>query len=257
MQHEPMLTADGSWSFLHAVHGEGFHAKEGAWTQALLRYARECRVRERGFELAQAGAGVFRLLDVGTGLGLNLAAALHELRGSGLVLEADSFELDAGVPRAACALPAERGEGAECVALVRAALSSALDGAVSGAAPRTIDAGPLRLRLHLGDARVAVAGLPRTPAFDAVFLDPFSPGVEGDLWEPAFCAELAARMAPQARLSTYAAGTAVRAALHQAGLRVGLGARVGAKREGTLASPAAELPPLSPKQARRLERPAG
>ena len=68
--------------------------------------------------------------------------------------------------------------------------------------------------------------------FDAVFLDPFSPKVEPALWRADFLGEIARRMAPAARLSTYAAGSAVRRALHEAGLQVGRGARVGAKREG-------------------------
>jgi chorismate dehydratase len=253
MQHRPSRTGDGSWTLLHEVHGEGFHAREGAWTQALLRYARECRVRERAEELSRAGATRLRLLDIGTGLGLNLAAALHELEGLGLLLEVEGFERDVRVPRAALELPPEEGPAGPFVARARAALSSWLDaGAPSGA---WIEAHGLRLSMHRGDARTMLSRLPLEPRFDAVFLDPFSPKVEPALWEVDFLREIALRMAPEARLSTYAAGSAVRRALHAAGLQVGLGARVGAKREGTLASHASGLPPLEPRQARRLRRP--
>jgi hypothetical protein len=253
MHHQPSRTADGSWTLLHGGHGEGFHAREGAWTQAVLRYARECRLRERGEELAAHGACSLRLLDIGTGLGLNIAAALHELDGLGLVLEVEGFEIDPAVPRAAVALPPETGSGAAFVARARGALSNWIDACRHAG---VVEAPGLRLRLHLGDARTALARLPPEPRFDAVFLDPFSPKVDPALWRADFLGEIARRMAPAARLSTYAAGSAVRRALHEAGLQVGRGARVGAKREGTLASHADGLPPLEPRQVRRLQRPA-
>jgi tRNA U34 5-methylaminomethyl-2-thiouridine-forming methyltransferase MnmC len=78
--------------------------------------------------------------------------------------------------------------------------------------------------------------------------------VESELWSEPFCRELALRMQPQARLSTYAAGSAVRRALYRAGLQVGAGARVGAKREGTVASPQGAVPALEPRVLRRLQR---
>jgi chorismate dehydratase len=254
MQHQPSRTGDGSWTLLHGGHGEGFHAREGAWTQALERYACECRVRQRGVELASQGASSLRLLDIGTGLGLNLAAALHELDGIGLVLEVEGFELDPAVARAALELPPDEGPGAASIARARAALSRWLD----GGAPEGswIEAAGLRLRMHRGDARTMLPRLSPEPCFDAVFLDPFSPKVEPALWTAEFLREVARRMDAQARLSTYAAGSAVRRALHAAGLQVGRGARVGAKREGTLASHASGLPPLDARQARRLQRPA-
>lgn len=254
MQHEPLLTSDGSWSLTHALHGEGFHAREGAWTQALWRYARECQVRLTALRLSSEGLRQFRLLDIGTGLGLNLAAAHHELRGLGLELVADSLELDPAVPRAACGLPPEQGEGAASIALVRQALSSCLDSTAHSTHMAEASADGLRLRLWLGDARTTILALPGVPTYDAVFLDPFSPRVEGELWSEAFCREVALRMQPQARLSTYAAGSAVRRALYRAGLQVGTGARVGAKREGTVASPQGPVPALEPRVLRRLQR---
>ena len=63
-------TADGSWTLVHAGLGEGCHSLAGAWQQATQRYAAPCRIAERA-----RAAGVVRLLDIGTGLGLNLAAA--------------------------------------------------------------------------------------------------------------------------------------------------------------------------------------
>jgi tRNA U34 5-methylaminomethyl-2-thiouridine-forming methyltransferase MnmC len=105
----------------------------------------------------------------------------------------------------------------------------------------------------LGDARET---LPRqgAGAFDAVFLDAFSPRVEPELWQPEFLREIARRLAPGSLLSTYSAAVAVRAGLCAAGLRVGPGARVGTKAAGTLASPDLPLDPFPGRLARRIAR---
>ncbi len=247
-------TADGSSTLAHPAHGETLHSVSGAWTQARERYARECRLRERAAELVREGRATLRLCDVGTGLGLNLAAALEALDGTGVVLEAWSFERDGDLLARVAREPREPAALESWHAPVRKALVSEL--ATLAAGPDTAQAGvPLasgHLYLRLGDARRTIADLPAALRFDAVFLDPFSPRVEPDLWQPDFLAALARRMAPGSTLSTYSAATAVRTALLAAGLRVGPGARVGEKREGTLASPDRDLPPFPARVARRL-----
>jgi tRNA U34 5-methylaminomethyl-2-thiouridine-forming methyltransferase MnmC len=243
-------TADGSWTLWNEALGEACHSSAGAWQQARLRYARACRLHEHG-------RNVVGLLDVGTGLGLNLAAALEALaagtRLEVLTLESDGEAIERGLElyeRAAL----RAGPWEPWHAPVRAALRSAL------AAPlRPIEwAGPGGTRhglvLRLGDARTTITAHARTPAFDAVFLDPFSPRRSPELWEAPFLAELAARLAPTGWLSTYSASFRVRLALAQAGLRVGRGPRVGRKGEGTLASPGLAPPALAPRVERRLER---
>ena len=233
----PVRTDDGSWTLVHPGHGEACHSFAGAWSQARERYVGPCRIRELGHERE-----VVRLLDIGTGLGLNLACALAALEGSGARLEVASFEQDRSVLEAAFALRDWPPEVAPWIARAHAALAAELD--------RPGSAG--WLRLEIGDARQGIVGLAREPAFDAVFLDPFSPGVEGELWAPAFLGELAARMAPHALLSTYSASFQVRLALAGAGLNVGKGPRVGRKAEGTLASWSGVLPGLDARTGRRL-----
>jgi tRNA U34 5-methylaminomethyl-2-thiouridine-forming methyltransferase MnmC len=61
-------------------------------------------------------------------------------------------------------------------------------------------------------------------------------------------------MAPGGLLSSYSAALPVRAGLAAAGLRVGVGARVGTKSSGTLASPDRTLAPLPPRLERRVAR---
>jgi tRNA U34 5-methylaminomethyl-2-thiouridine-forming methyltransferase MnmC len=220
----PVRTADGSWTLAHPGHGQACHSRAGAWQQACERYADGCRLGER--------SGTVRLLDVGTGIGLNLAAALRATNGR---LAAVTLERDASVIEAGLALE-QPPEVERWLAPVREALR--------GNSPS--------IRLVLGDAREILSSL--DGEFDAVFLDPFSPRVEPDLWSLEFLREIARRMAPGSRLSTYSASLSVRASLAACGLRVGPGPRVGTKASGTIASPDEDPGTFDERTRRRVER---
>jgi len=242
----PVRTDDGSFTLAHPVHGETCHSRAGAWEESRLRYALACRLAERA-----QNEQLLRVLDVGTGLGLNLAAALESVRGTGCRLEVLSLELERGVIETAFVL--ERRERAAldpvfgahwsaALALLRSALEHP-DGRSEGE--------QATLTLVLGDARESLP-LQGAGAFDAVFLDAFSPRVAPELWQPGFLREIASRMAPGSLLSTYSASLAVRSALAAAGLRVGPGARVGTKSAATLASPDRPLDPFPARLERRI-----
>ena len=221
--------------------------------EARERYAAACRLAERARDRDE-----LRLLDVGTGLGLNLAAALEAAGPTRCMLECVSLEIDRDVLNATLELARARGPWCGSHEQVLRALRAALADPARAAAPGGIPMGErARLRLVLGDARSTLAALEPAERFDAVFLDPFSPAVDPALWEPSFLSEVAARMRRGSWLSTYSSAFRVRLALARAGLRVGRGARVGAKASGTLASPDCEPPPLEPRTARRLAARAG
>jgi len=246
---EERATADGSWTLWNSRLGEGCHSEAGAWQQARERYALGCRL-----DAFPHAPRPFRLLDVGTGLGLNLAAALWALEPTGAALEACSLELDPAVITRGLALYARAelvcGPWERWHRPVRAALAAALE----APGTRVPLAGAGGLELRLGDARATLGELTGAGDCDAVFLDPFSPRKEGALWSEDFLRRVAARLAPEGWLATYSASFAVRLALVRAGLRVGRGPRVGAKSEGTLASPGLDPPAFAPRLARRLER---
>lgn len=77
--------------------------------------------------------------------------------------------------------------------------------------------GNTRLVLRLGDAR----RLPLTAGrFDAVYLDPFAPDVNPQLWELPFLRQLYASLRPGGRLVSYCVKRMVRDRLQQCGFRV-------------------------------------
>jgi tRNA U34 5-methylaminomethyl-2-thiouridine-forming methyltransferase MnmC len=231
----PVRTDDGSWTLRNERLAQACHSTSGAWEQARLRYAAPCRLRELARERS-----VVHLLDIGTGLGLNLAAALAALEGTQVRLHAVSFEADASVFAAARELTDWPADAAPHVERVQRSIAGHPDAS-------------LDLRLELGDARESIERV-ELAEFDAVFLDPFSPQVAPELWSEPFLLAVARRMAPHAVLSTYSAAFSVRLRLARAGLRVGRGPRVGRKSEGTLASARADLPPLEARLQRRIER---
>lgn len=247
-----VVTGDGSITLAHPVHGEACHPREGAWTQARERYAAGCRLGERALELRAAGATCLRLLDVGTGLGFNIAAALEALEGSGVALDVTTLEHDPAVIVAALELgPQPLVELERWHAPVRVALAQALGQGVEQGVEHAVSLEPGSLRLHLADARTVLDELDPVPCFDAVFLDPFSPRIDPPLWEQDCLSRIARRMAPGSLLSTYSAAVRVRAGLAAAGLRVGRGARVQSKAMGTLASPDRELEPFDARAPRQ------
>ena len=248
------VTGDGTFTLVHPLHGQACHSSAGAWLEARERYVAGARIPER---LREPGRTQLALLDVGTGLGLNLAALFERARSSGVALRVLTLERDVAVLERAFELfagdgPAPRALDAtarDSLRAVHAALARAL------ASRAAVPFGPRgRLELRVGDARRTLAARPPAERFDAVFLDPFSPGVEPELWEPRFLREIARRMAAGSVLATYCAATRVRVALAACGLRVGAGTRLGRKAEGTLAAPDVDLAPLAPRVARRLAR---
>src|SRR5690606_3447166 len=80
-------------------------------------------------------------------------------------------------------------------------------------------AGGVSLELVVGEARDAAAGLPEG-AFDAVYLDPFSPRANPDAWEEDLLALLLRALRPGGRLVSYSVSGEVRRRLAGAGARV-------------------------------------
>ena len=191
------VTDDGSRTLVHPGHGEACHSRDGAWREARERYARPCRVAQLARDPRREG--VVRLLDVGTGLGLNLAAALEAAAGARL--EAWTLESDVDVLRAALRLGPDPRAG-RWHAAVLDALERALAGPTAAVRVATLDPGAQgprgRLHLALGDARARRCprcrrSSPSTPCSSTRS----PPRVAPALWEPAFLASVAARMTPR------------------------------------------------------------
>jgi len=255
-----ITTADGSWTLEHPEHGEACHSRYGAWMEARERYCIPCHLEELAGERDE-----LRLLDVGTGLGLNIAAALEVTRRAGTLLRVVTLERSPDVIRTAIELGLEApsratdDEAAEAAAELHGLVLRTLARALEAPGEELPFEGPSELgtlRLVLGDARETLPALEPETRFDLCFLDPFSHRKEPELWMPDFLRAVADRLDQGGWLSTYSASIRVRAGLLAAGLSVGLGPRVAKKAAGTVARRGAALPTFEPRIEKRVQRAA-
>ncbi|MFQ3583702.1 MAG: MnmC family methyltransferase [Cyanobacteriota bacterium] len=229
----PLLTTgDGSLTFFSAEFGQAFHNLSGAAQEAREKFVRPCRLDR--LPLERDPSQPIHILDICFGLGYNSGIALEtiwQVRPD-FPVQVMGLERSPEVPQQAW----QAGVGS--------------DWSFHREWQELIERGSWQSErwqgeLLWGDARQTLLQVPLAWA-DAVFLDPFSPSACPELWTVEFLRAVAERMRPQGYLATYSCAASVRAALQEAGLRLGSTAPLGRPWPGTVASPQGQdLPPLS------------
>ena len=207
-------TADGTRTLYSAAYDQTYYSRHGAALEARHVFLRGTACRAPA-----------RVLEVGFGAGLNFMVTAAASRCERLHYTA----LDRLLPSADMLVALDYGTALgwrqlwEALADWRRSL------------PLDVPAGShrfafesCRLELILGEATGVT--LP-TAAFDAVYLDPFSPQANPELWTRDFMALLYRATAPGGRLATYSAAGSVRRALAAAGFEVRRKAGPPGKRE--------------------------
>lgn len=232
---ETVRTADNSLTFFSAEYGEAYHSASGALTESIHKFIKPCRIE------TLARKGKLRILDIGFGLGYNIVTALQAARSvrGGCEMEIISLEKSILQPPELdmLELPPEFRHYYELVKEM--------------AIKRDVEEDGIRLSLLEGDARKKIEET--NAPFDAVFLDPFSPRKNPELWTVEFFRQIFGRMTETAILATYSSATPVRCGLVEAGMKIGPGPGDSMKRGGTLATKKGYIPALSEKETRRLE----
>jgi tRNA U34 5-methylaminomethyl-2-thiouridine-forming methyltransferase MnmC len=220
-------TADGTFTLHANAYDEQMHSLSGAYEEALLKHVYPSRV------LDSHPLGI-QVLDVGFGLGYNVLALIVEYsrRGCGGGLSIVSLEKERSLSSILDLILFHDDRDAP-YSLIKAAYST-------GSAQKD----DVSIRMEFGDARRAVKRL-SVIGFDAVFLDPFSPSKNPELWSVEFFKELYRLTNGAGIITTYSSAPQVRAAIHEAGFNIGRGPSVGGKREGTIASKGPVAAPLS------------
>lgn len=212
----PCRTGDGSYTFFSDEFGEAYHSLHGARSESFEKFVTVTRLESR------ARTGRIRLLDICYGLGYNSAAALETIWqvNPGCQVELYGLELDPKVMKAAISLETFQ----QWSDTVRSALRSL-------ATQYRCQQSRLQASILLGDARQSIQQLVEQHwQADAVFLDPFSPRRCPQLWTVEFLKDVAVCLNSSGILATYSRSAAVRAALIEAGLKI-----------GTIPIPSAEL----------------
>ena len=215
--HDTLLvTADGSPTLLSARYGETYRSRRGAHTEARHVFLEGTGVAGR----LTRGAST-AVLEVGLGTATNLAWTAATALASGAPLRYQAWE-PRPLPAAQLAdLRLESVAPADFVAGLLAARDAW--GALPPGARRSWTHGSVRLELVVAPIeQLATAPRERAvlDAFDAVYLDPFSPAVNPEAWTPAVLTALARALRPGGSLASYCVAGAVRRALAAAGMEV-------------------------------------
>lgn len=224
-------TEDGSPTLIHPC-GEPYHSiTAGAITECRDKFLKPSKL----LELARRKDYV-RILDVGFGLGYNVAVAVYELRKINPLVEIEIVSLEKSIPEEVPPLPEPYRDAHRDV------LNMLPGDEREG----------IRLRVLFGDAREKVREI-RDFLADAVFHDPFSPYRNPELWTLEFLRELMSRTEKDGRWVSYSSALPVRKALLSLGFRVGSTEPVGRKRGGTVATLSGWVEPLSEIERIKLE----
>ena len=215
-----IITGVNSITFENPVYEQAYHSLSGALSEAKLKYAEPCKIAEK------AKSGSLTILDICFGLGYNSLLAIHTAKASNpkCKIKIYALEMDPQVFGLINKIDMDQ-EYAAIYNMIKRLSKDKL----------SIKQGGVDLQLHLGDARETILEI--KDKADAVFLDPFSPPKNPELWTEEFFSNIHARMKKSAILATYSCAALVRINLVRAGFDVKDGPHAGRYAPSTLAFP--------------------
>ena len=204
-------TSDNSYTVYSDKYSENYHSVSGALEESLKKFVEPCKIKDG-----------MSILDIGFGLGYNVGMAMFKAKNLRIIsLEKDPYVLKA--------IPAVK---------VLYWFQKTYEKIKAVARRLEYNENGTEVNIILGDARETIKKILTTKEenkFDAVFLDPFSPPKNPELWTVEFFKEIKKRMKKNATLATYSCAKIARENLKQAGFEVKDGPIVGRKSPGTLA----------------------
>lgn len=229
-------TADGSSTVRSTIFQEAMHSDAGAYEESIVKHVHAC---------GKLGivSDSLDVLDVGFGIGYNICALMNEWAAleTKPILNIVSLELDSSVSEFLYSLRFNDGRDT-WFDIVKDAFRN---GSVSGDG--------YRIRIMFGDARKSIRQLNDDGMnFDAVFQDAFSPGKNPELWTLDYFLILRKLIRDDGVLTTYSAAPQIRRALMEAGFKIAKSRSTGKKKEGTIASPHAQLDYLDTAAVREI-----
>lgn len=198
-------TKDGSTTYYNEKYGEHYHSVTGAVEEAEKKFIEPVRIR-----------GGMKILDICFGLGYNSMAAMKKAKR----LSITALEKDGGILKKIQRLKV-RGYEKEYKKIREAAKK------------KHYKDKDVEITILMGDARKMIKKT--AVKFDAVFLDPFSPKKNPELWTYKFLKEVKKRMKKRSVLTTYSCARVVRENMKKAGFKIRDGPRVGRRGPSTIA----------------------
>ncbi len=202
-------------TFHNEKFDETYHCLAGAASEARIKFIAPCKIKE----LAKSGS--FSILDICFGLGYNSAAAIDTALESNPNCKINIIGLE---------------NDEKCFDLIKEInpefKSYKLIKKIDKFNLLIID-NNIQIKIILDNARNSIKKLKNT--FDAVFLDPFSPPKNPELWTKQFFQDIKNVMKKDAILATYSCATHVRETLRDLGFTVENGPVFGRKSAATIA----------------------
>jgi chorismate dehydratase len=244
-------TADGTETILNEEYGEAYHStKAGAYKESLHKFVNACRIPE----LAKEKEKIY-ILDVGFGLGYNVAVAIKEATAvnSNIKLNIYSIEKDKTIFEKIKSIKIHP----DLTEIYKKLLSGDFSKEKIGNKTYEIYTASdknFSLKIIFGEGREIIKSLNKTNLkFDAVFFDPFSPKVNTEMWTINLFKLIKNLLKNKGILATYSASLAVRKGLIEAGFKIGLVEPIGRKSYSTVATIDGDIPPLTEKEKLRIE----
>lgn len=212
-----VVTADGSLTIRHAVHGQDFHSEEGARFEAWHLY-----VMTSGLYPALVGQNKKDLviLDVGMGLGYNAAATIAAwLESPGVMnLEMISLEVDSRLVKAVASgsAPWQLGWTESWIRGPKSLIKN--DNIYKAEISHPRSGKVLRWNVWVGDANQADFDLFHGRV-DFIWQDPFTPELNPEMWSSSWFAKLRSFANTDCVLVSYSVARVVKQALEDSGWR--------------------------------------
>jgi len=245
-------TADGTETILNEEYGEAYHStKAGAYKESLHKFVNVCRIPELAKEKKY-----IHILDVGFGLGYNVAVAIKEATASNqsVKLKIISIEKDKTIFEKIKKIEIHKELQDIYERLLKGKFSLEQIGEKEFEIYDVSDKN-FELKIIFGEGRQIIKQLVKTELkFDAVFFDPFSPKVNTEMWTTNLFKLIKKLMKEEGIFATYSASLGVRKGLIEAGFKIGLVEPIGRKSYSTAATIKGKIPPLTEKEKQRLEK---
>ena len=211
-----IITKDNSVTLHNREYDETYHSVTGAMEETFEKFIKPCKLAEKG---------KLRILDICFGLGYNAIAAIDTALESNpnCEIEIVSLEQDLKLDELKKLNPKLKH-----YSIIKKLELDPINNQY------IYEDKNIHLIIKLGDAVETIRKV--TGKFDAVFLDPFSPKKNSELWTYSFFSEIANRMKKQGILATYSCARMVRDNLVKAGFTVKDGPKVGRRGPSTIAT---------------------
>ncbi|HRR06744.1 MAG TPA: TIGR01212 family radical SAM protein, partial [Victivallales bacterium] len=196
-------TADSSYTLYHPKYKDYYRSLYGARTESEKIFINPCEIRKKLKEKKY-----IYILEIGFGIGYNLRTTLeffNESNNKTTKLEYLAFENDfSGLENAISLDIIEKSNKEIFIDLLN---------------KKSFSNKNLKIQIIEGDARKNIQKIMKF--FDAIYLDPFAPDRNIELWTYDFIKEITKKMKNDSILATYSSAYPVRGAMIRAGLFIG------------------------------------